>query len=387
MYPVATCPNERRILDALHLEAPDKIPSFCQSIMGALTRAYLAEHEEDITDDDVLLTQIGDLTLYKAFGYSSHWCGKPHVTVTVDTPWRDRVAEMVAEIHARGKKNWGVNQLGSIRASNAVTHWFVEAGIKNEADLRLMLDNVSLQPPDAKQVEQWREGRLQCLRADFVPFISPHVVMEPANQSISFGLTARLMRRNPALLEEFYDFLTRIAEHEIEAGIKANYKTFCTADDCAYKTGPMISPKQYRRFVTPCATRLCDLVHAAGGVIFMHTDGFIDPIMDCFIDAGYDAIQPLEPTSGMTIERVKRLWGDQLACIGNVDTTTTLSFGTPADARAYVHRCFREARGKDDEIKGYVFAASGSLHDEVKLENALAMMDEYAKVRDGLVPI
>ncbi len=124
----------------------------------------------------------------------------------------------------------------------------------------------------------------------------------------------------------------------------------------------------------------------------MHTDGFIDPIMDCFIEAGYDAIQPIETTSmkdekGESIRRVKRLWGDKLAVIGNCDTTTVLSFGTPAEVRKDVHRCFREAKGDDEKVAGYIFAASGSLHDKIPLDNALAMMDEYKRIRDGIVPI
>ena len=127
-------------------------------------------------------------------------------------------------------------------------------------------------------------------------------------------------------------------------------------------------------------------------MIFMHTDGFIDPLIDCFIEAGYDAIQPIETTSmtdaqGESIRRVKRRWGDKLAIIGNCDTTKVLSFGSPADVRNDVHRCFREAKGKDDKVGGYVFAASGSFHDKIPLENALVMMDEYKKIRDGIVQI
>lgn len=89
----------------------------------------------------------------------------------------------------------------------------------------------------------------------------------------------------------------------------------------------------------------------------------------------------------MTIERVKKKWGDKLAIIGNVCTSDTLPFGTPEDARDYVHRCFQEAKGDSDKISGYVFAASGSLHDKVKLENAMAMLDEYRKIRDGIIEI
>jgi hypothetical protein len=384
-----TCPNEQYIMAALRREAPEKVSSFCQSIMGKLVREYMDKYEEDLEDDQILVTPIGDLTIYKCFGYGSHWSGTPSPKLIIDDILLEKTKEMTQKLHDGGQPNLAVNQMGSIRGQNAVTNWFVEAGIKTEEDLRFFINHWSHKAPTDKQIDDFRTARQMCMDKDFVPFASSHVVVEPANQSITFGLTGKLMRKNPPLLEQFYDFILEDALMAVKAAIKAGYKCFCTADDMAYKTGPMFSPEHYRRFVTPRAKQICDVVHDAGGVIFMHTDGYIDSVMDCFIEAGYDAIQPLEPTSmGYdAIERVKLLWGDKIAVIGNCDTTNTLSFKTPDEVRKEVHSCFRQAKGNDEKIKGYVFAASGSLHDKVKLENALAMMDEYKKIRDGIVPI
>lgn len=382
-----TCPNEQYIMEALRLGTPEEIPSFCQSIMGDVQRDFFEMNDGDVPDEDILLTQVGDLTVYKAFGYSSRWNGSPGTTLVIDDAIRDRVDEMNKEVEKKHGTRYHVNNMGSIRASNDVASWFVEAGITTVEDLKLFLDGWDFKAPKLNTIEQYRIGRRQCMDANFVPFASANLVMEPANQSISFGLTAKLMRKEPGLIVQFYDLLTRMTEARFKAAISAGYKCFCTADDMAYKTGPMIHPDKYRKFVTPMAKRVCDLVHDSGGVIFMHTDGFIDPVMDCFIEAGYNAIQPLEPTSGMTIKRVKENWGDKIACIGNVDTTNTLSFGTPEDAREYVHRCFKEATDTSGNISGYMFAASGTLHNEVKVENALAMMDEYTKIRHGDIQV
>ncbi|HMF33248.1 MAG TPA: uroporphyrinogen decarboxylase family protein [Candidatus Lokiarchaeia archaeon] len=392
MSPSDTCENEQLIMAALRREVPEKVPSFVQSIMTRLTQEYLERFEETIDDDNVILTKIGDFTVYKGFGFASHWSGTPEAKIVVDDALRDELVRMEEECSRQGHPEYRVNDLGSIRATNKITNWFVEPGIKTDAQMRFFLDHLAVKPPPASEVEAWREGRRQCMDADFVPFASHHVVVEPNNTSVSFGLTAKLMRKNPMLLNEWFDFIIQLPELSFKAAVDAGAKLFCTADDCAYKTGPMFHPAQYREFVTPRAKCLCDLVHDAGGLIFMHTDGFIDPIMDCFIDAGYDAVQPIETTSmrddqGESIRRVKQKWGNKLAVIGNCDTTAILSFGTPEDVRVDVHRCFREARGKEEEIAGYVFAASGSLHDKICLDNALAMMDEYKKLRDNEIPI
>jgi hypothetical protein len=384
-----TCPNEQNILAALRLETPEEVPSFCQSIMSALHNAYMQKYEDDLEDDQILFTDIGDFTIYRCFGYSSHWSGGPQAHIKADDAIREKVAKMTEEVQKKHGPEYSVTEIGSIRKSNNVTHWFVEAGIKSEEDLRFFLDHWKIVPPTPDEIERWRLGRLQCMEADFVPFISNHVVVEPANQIIDFGLTGKLMRKENPLIDELYDFLVQIPILSFKAAASFGAKCYCTADDCAYKSGPMFSPKYYRKYVTPRAKQVCDVVREADGVIFMHTDGYIDPIMDCFIDAGYHAIQPLEPTSmGYdAITRVKKQWGDKLAVVGNCDTTNTLSFKTPEEVRQEVHSCFRQAKGDSDKISGYMFAASGSLHDKVQLENALAMMDEYKKIRNGTVPI
>lgn len=385
---MSSCPNLERIMIALNRGAPDKVPSFCQSILGTLQQQFMEKYEDDLTDEDILITEIGDLTIYKAFGYSSHWSGAPHASIIADATLQEYIEKQTKEIRKKsGFEHYYMTTMGAIRGANQVTHWFVEGGITTEEQLKFFMDHLSFKEPPHSEIDKWKRVLEQCYKVDFVPFVSSSVVVEPANQSLSFALTGKLMRKNPELITRFYDFLVSISESQFKAAIKAGAKAFCTADDCAYKTGPMLSPANYRKFVTPCAKRLCDLVRDADGVIFMHTDGFVDPIMDCFIDAGYHAIQPLEPSSGMTIERVKRLWGDKLAVIGNCDTSGVLSFGTEQETRQYVHRCFREAKGTADKVAGYVFAASGTLHEKVKLENALAMMDEYKKIRDGVIPI
>ena len=68
-----TCPNEQNVLAALRKEIPEKIPSFCQSIMENVKTDFDIRYGDTITEADILITPIGDLTLYKKFGYSSHW--------------------------------------------------------------------------------------------------------------------------------------------------------------------------------------------------------------------------------------------------------------------------------------------------------------------------
>jgi hypothetical protein len=42
---------------------------------------------------------------------------------------------------------------------------------------------------------------------------------------------------------------------------------------------------------------------------------------------------------------------------------------------------------RDGTKKGYLFAASGTLHNRVKYENVMAMLDEWKKVNNGTIPL
>jgi len=378
-----TCENEQFILTALRNKEPlpGRIPSFVQSIMSNLASRYFAEHDNDevgLPEEIILMTDVADYTVFKCFGYDSHWCGGPTTNMVGDDALRDKVAELEKEVK-KEHPEYTVDMHGRINASNNITHWYVGPAITNEETLKFFINHLTVKGPDPKNVEKWRKSRLQCFDKNWCQFVSGSVVMEPG-LGAGLSLISRLMRKNNDLLNEWYDLLIEPTILSFKAAIGAGHKLFCTADDMAYKSGPMMSPQNYRKFVTPRAKILCDMVRAADGVIFMHTDGYLDDVMECFIDAGYHAIQPLEPTSGMTIKRVKEKWGNRIACIGNVDTTKTLPFGTEAEVRAEVHKCMR-----DGTKKGYLFAASGTLHNRVKYENVMAMLDEWKKINNGTV--
>lgn len=389
-----TCENEQLILKALRNETEfdddEKIPSFVQSIMGSLVSDYYDKfdvEDEDgndiIDEDEVLLSATGDYTIFKCYGFDSHWCGAPGASYKATDALRDKVKEMQDEIQ-KTHPEYSVGITGRIRAQNNVTNWYVGPTIKDAETLKFFIDNLEVEGPSTQEIERWKTARKQCFDKNWCQFISTNMVFE-GGLGASLALVSKLMRKNPELLNEWYDLLMEGPIQKFKAAAKAGFRLFCTADDMAYKTGPMMSPKQYREFVVPQAKKLCDIVRDANGVIFMHTDGNIYNVLDCFIEAGYHAIQPLEPTSGMTIKKVKEGWGDKLACIGNVDTTNTLPFKSEQDVRQEVHRVMKEGRigGK----KGYVFAASGSLHPRIPMENVLAMMDEWKKINQKKVPL
>lgn len=89
--------------------------------------------------------------------------------------------------------------------------------------------------------------------------------------------------------------------------------------DMAYRMSPMCSPAMYRELVWPDHKRLADWAHERGIPFIFHTDGNVNPVIEDYIDAGFDALQPLEAKAGMDVRKLVPEYGDRLSFFGNID--------------------------------------------------------------------
>jgi uroporphyrinogen decarboxylase len=170
------------------------------------------------------------------------------------------------------------------------------------------------------------------------------------------------------------DYHRRYVKNCISAGADIIWMT----GDIATSQGPFISPKLTERFIVPGIRQIADIVHGSGLPFLKHTDGNIMKIMDMLIDAGVDAIHPIDPVAGMNLGEVKAKYGNRVCLMGNVDCAHLLTWGTTEEVRASVKECIRQA-GKGG---GYICTTSNTVHSAVKPENYAAMLEaikEYGK--------
>jgi uroporphyrinogen decarboxylase len=71
----------------------------------------------------------------------------------------------------------------------------------------------------------------------------------------------------------------------------------------------------------------------------------------------------------MDLREMKEKYGHRLCIIGNIDSSRTLPYGSPAEVAAEV----REAIDIAAPGGGYVLASDHSLHDGIPIENILEM--------------
>jgi len=70
---------------------------------------------------------------------------------------------------------------------------------------------------------------------------------------------------------------------------------FALCSDYCFNTGPFLSPRLFRRFVTPFLTRLTQSYRDQGHYVIKHTDGNIMPILDQLVESGPHALHSITP--------------------------------------------------------------------------------------------
>jgi uroporphyrinogen-III decarboxylase len=90
----------------------------------------------------------------------------------------------------------------------------------------------------------------------------------------------------------------------------------------------------YREFYKPYHKRFNDWVHAhTGWKTFAHTCGSVIPLLEDFIEAGFDILNPVQfSAAGMDLAVLKAKYGSRIVFWGGgVNPQKTLPFGTPEE--------------------------------------------------------
>jgi uroporphyrinogen decarboxylase len=94
--------------------------------------------------------------------------------------------------------------------------------------------------------------------------------------------------------------------------------------DMAFNTMTFCSPSAYRELIWPQHKRIADWAHANKMKLIFHSDGNLQGVIDLYIDAGFDCIQPMESKAGMDVRRLSQTHGDRLSFFGNIDVMKLL---------------------------------------------------------------
>jgi uroporphyrinogen decarboxylase len=144
------------------------------------------------------------------------------------------------------------------------------------------------------------------------------------------------------------------------------------AEDFGAQENLLFSPTIIREVFIPRMKRMMELVHEAGAFVFFHSDGAIRSIIPDMINAGIDALNPLQwRAKDMELAGLKRDFGDQIILHGGVDNQQTIPFGSVEDVCSEVmHHIDVLGMGG-----GYILAPCHNIQSVTPPENVVALYE------------
>ncbi|PIX42431.1 MAG: hypothetical protein COZ56_09410 [Armatimonadetes bacterium CG_4_8_14_3_um_filter_58_9] len=118
------------------------------------------------------------------------------------------------------------------------------------------------------------------------------------------------------IFETYTDFLMEMLKRTVATAIEWDAIWFYS--DMAYRNGPLFSPKHYREFLLPRYRRVREFCDKHGKFLLLHTDGNVEEFMPCFIESGFNAVQPLEARAGNDVRVYKPKYGSDICFFGNI---------------------------------------------------------------------
>ena len=144
-------------------------------------------------------------------------------------------------------------------------------------------------------------------------------------------------------------------------------------DDMGYKGTTFFSPELYRRLVKPYHKRACDWAHNKGIYARLHSCGDVMSLVDDIIDAGVDALNPLEVKAGMDSIYLKQKYGDRLVLHGGINAVLWPERDRIIEEIDRVVPVLKENGG-------YIFSSDHSIPNNVSLENFRDIVAEVKRV-------
>ncbi|HCU36584.1 MAG TPA: hypothetical protein DGT21_14380 [Armatimonadetes bacterium] len=235
-------------------------------------------------------------------------------------------------------------------------------------------------PPDLPQRYAAYDAVMEDLKRDYCvfaktggPFIRTYFMT---------GETELLMNMagDPKLAAEQ---VMRTAHHLTAIGLQElhRWKLYDTgmwiSDDMASTAGPMFSPQTAEKIMAPAWAYMCDSFKAAGASkVIIDSDGNVGPLLDLFIDIGFDAIYPVEYKAGLDAAKLRERYGDKLAFFGGLSNGLILPRGNPDEVVDHTLHIMSAGR------EGGLILGTHSIGHDISPATWDLCFDTYMKHRD-----
>ena len=158
---------------------------------------------------------------------------------------------------------------------------------------------------------------------------------------------------------------------QVEMWAKTDVDGIHIEDDWGSQNSTLISPELWREFFKPLYLDYCKIAHSYGKYVIMHSDGFIEPIIEDLIEIGVNAIN--SQIFCMDMKSLADKYAGRICFWGEIDRQYLLPFGTPEEVRAGVRRV------KDTFLEKCPSGLLAQVHwgKDIPVENVIAAYEEW----------
>jgi len=144
-------------------------------------------------------------------------------------------------------------------------------------------------------------------------------------------------------------------------------------EDLGYRDRLFCSPRTLERVIFPYYAEMVEFFHGYDLPVVLHSCGYQAAALPLIVDAGFDALNPMEVKAGNRIFEFVEQWGDRLAFVGGLDARI-LESGDREVTR----------KGVTDFIQGmkargarFVYASDHSLSTNIAYQDFLYSLEVY----------
>ncbi len=174
----------------------------------------------------------------------------------------------------------------------------------------------------------------------------------------------------------FHDVIKRIHDfylREIEFWVSTDIDGIFFMDDWGSQSALLIPPPIWRTLFKPLYKDYCDLAHANGKAVFMHSDGYIQEIYPDLVEIGIDALN--SQLFVMDMEVLASVAKGKMTFWGEMDRQHVLPAKDPQVGRQAVRKAAKHLYDPSGGIMAQFELTPGS-----NAATALAVHDEWEKV-------
>ena len=195
-------------------------------------------------------------------------------------------------------------------------------------------------------------------------------------EALGFEGTLAGMMEQPELIHgmvnHYTDFVLTMADLSVAQGLQPDALWFFS--DLCYRSGMLFSPAAYREYLMEPHKRVAQWCHDRGIPLLLHCDGDVREFIPLLLEAGFDAIQPLEARCGNDVRELKALYGDRITLFGNMSVDRMS--GTPEECADEILSKLKVAK-----VGGrYLYHSDHSVPPTVPFENyalAIRLLKEH----------